>query len=298
MCQRLYFKCSNYACDGIAQRLALIPCENRPDCDLVYVRRPRPRQATGNPYCTNCRQLTARQRRNQVVRENNARKKANAKSTKSQEGENHGAEVSAPTIALEAGSSAMGESGGAIGGGFPPYYDPEGRGAIDDGFLPYSEFPFPTPDDADPFFFPAEYSFTGSDMVIHSQNEQRTGPVSDSDEPLDDPANEDDSSMSSFPTVTHGPQITDPGTVTPIASDLPSNAAMDSFLARPSTPTNVPGTPHQEHEQRERPLPTLQETIDWLNAQPDITDTLEAASLPRDSATGPDTLNRNEEKEA
>lgn len=198
--------------------------------------------------------MTPQQRRNQVQR---SRRKPKAKSTKTQEGKTHGEEVSAHAFEQQAESSTMGETRGAIGGGFSPYF----------------EFPFPMSEDTDPFLLAEE---------------------GDSDETLWDSVNGDELSMSLFPNVTHGPHVTDPSTVAPAASDPPSFLASDSFLARTSTPPNVPSTRQQEHEQPKPPSPTLQELIDWLNAQPDITETFDVASPTRDYAIESDVIALND----
>ncbi|MCJ1467776.1 hypothetical protein MMC07_006401 [Pseudocyphellaria aurata] len=72
MCNQVYVRCTNLKCDGVAENLALIPCENKPNCETTYTPVPGPKKESKKdrvrPYCPACSGMTKRERRNQLQR--------------------------------------------------------------------------------------------------------------------------------------------------------------------------------------------------------------------------------------
>lgn len=290
MCRQEYVPCLNRNCDGFARTLALIPCENRPNCELQYIRR-RQNLASTEAYCPNCRGLSKRERRNQMRRAWMAsRKNAGAGSSKSQDGKTYGAKdgnAGAGFKQQQAESSRMGKRRGGVAGG---------------GFFPDSNDPSSTPKETavtneskDCSSVTEEDRFLRSNLGTVSRNSRPTDLGSGSDQSMEDaPADEEDPSTSSFPDVTHSPQEANPGAVAPATNEAPRFPVPNSFAARASQqilhyrPTDtmlilVPppqpidsATPEPEHH-----LPAIHSsTPTEMIAEPDVPRTINVLSRP------------------
>lgn len=114
MCQQPYGRCRNRSCDGFSVILPIIPCANRPNCEVQRIRIPT--KDRPNVYCPNCRNYTKQQRKNQWNKV--YRKRVKAQQEKAEEGETNVTE--GPThaeVEQQAESSKMGETQGHFGGG-------------------------------------------------------------------------------------------------------------------------------------------------------------------------------------
>ncbi|MCJ1463461.1 hypothetical protein MMC07_002068 [Pseudocyphellaria aurata] len=72
MCNQAYIPCTNLKCRGVAENLALIPCENKPNCETTYTPVPGPRQERKSNrvllYCPACSAMTKHERNMQMRR--------------------------------------------------------------------------------------------------------------------------------------------------------------------------------------------------------------------------------------
>lgn len=109
MCQQARQNCRITRCDGFAQTLEPILCDNRPGCEIEVIRIPKKLRST-EVHCPDCRLTTRRQRRARYMREYY---RAHRRKT------NRAVENSADAVAEHgAESSIVAESRGAVGGGF------------------------------------------------------------------------------------------------------------------------------------------------------------------------------------
>lgn len=161
MCKQLYFACKNLSCDGFAQVLEFFPCENKPYCEIEYIRMVRPR-STEQAFCPDCRVMTKQQRKKQMSRIYVARRRAKAKSMMAQQGKSSCADDNGDArVEKEGESSTMAES----------------RGAVDDGLPLYSDRPFSTLEETgpfdpfDPFFLQEEQTLFGSNAATGDMHE-------------------------------------------------------------------------------------------------------------------------------
>lgn len=114
MCKQAYVACLNRNCNGFAQTLALLPCQNRPNCELEYARVPRS-GGSAEAYCPDCRNTTKEERRKQVRNTWNAARKAKRDSARVLKG---GPNVAAHAAVEQTAESSTTEAGrGAFVGG-------------------------------------------------------------------------------------------------------------------------------------------------------------------------------------
>lgn len=158
MCRQGTARCFTHKCNGFAQTLPLIPCENRPIAKFI---------APGwftlhRDLLSKHKGASKRERKSHMDKLSKRRKKAEAGRTKVLEGNINGTGYSAPVEVDQNGeSSRMAGSRGAVGGGF------------------VFDYPF----------------LTSEETNWDWQNERRTELVSDSDEMMvDNCANEEDGS--------------------------------------------------------------------------------------------------------
>lgn len=146
MCRQEYTKCRNVNCNGFAEMLAHTPCENKPNCEIQYVRVRRPR--TAEPYCPECRGKDPKERTRASTRA--WRKRTGYKSWEGVKRKRAAAAAAAAAagVAQAAGSStAVGDTHSAVGG----QQDPGLVSTSDDFDEAYdSLFDEPTDDDDDP----------------------------------------------------------------------------------------------------------------------------------------------------
>lgn len=206
MCKQALRTCLNLHCDGFAQILPLVPCENRPNCDIVVIRIPSDLRSAES-YCPNCKDVTPRQRKTQYEK---ARRAGLSKpGTETLKAENNGADDEAHAgVGQQTESSRIGESRGAIGGGFPDSADPFSTSAE-------PEESYPLPD---------ENSFVRWD--------ERSSELP-SEMATDAPANEE----FSIPGVTHGPHESSQG---PISNEDPRSQPPNSV---PASSSQTPASP-------------------------------------------------------
>lgn len=270
MCKQWYLKCLNRNCDDFAQLLRLLPCDDKPNCEIEYARI-RGRIPSTEIYCPDCRKMTKKQRKSQMSKARYAllmeAAKAQTSKTDSVEDSSHAG------VEQQAESSAMGESRGVFSGGSIPVSDEpfptsgeteESTGAFSGGSRPDSDKPPPT-----------------------LRNQRRTKLVSGSDELMfDAPANEGDLSINSSPGITHGPQESNLGASNEALRYGNPADTMDRVVA---TQPNVPSRP--QYQQPAPPSPTLSEEIDSLNAVLDVTQTANFPSPPPFSSFSPSLSN-------
>lgn len=221
MCTQPYFACANLACKGYARTLELVPCKNRPNCEIVHTRLRRPRSTEA--YCPDCRVFTKRQRKNQRNRLYLAKKKARIGSAKALKGKSIRAENRGHVGVEQHGeSSTMAASRNAVGGEvFSNSDDPfSGLGEADLFSVPY--------------LLSEDERFLLSSLETFLHN-QRVSDFSRSNVP-NTLHNQlvSDSSQPNVPGTLHNQRLSDssqpnvPRTTT--ASDTPANAAGDNRL--------------------------------------------------------------------
>lgn len=291
MCKQLYIPCLNTLCNGFAQRLNFVPCENRPNCEVEYIQIPRNRRSTER-YCIPCRQLSKRDRINLRKKTLYAERKEAAKV---QDSIANSTKMSTPSgVERKAESSAMGESRGASSGGLIvdshiPFSTP---GETPESFPLSEENRFLPPNDEtilpDQVPLREENRFLRSTNDPFWQNPRRSELISDSDDStIEAPASGEDIPTNSYSGFAQGSQEISPG-----AADLASNDDPqfgDSSLAHTSRQTSqyetsadatrgfVPNQPNfsstpQLEDQQPAPLtPMLTEDINPLNAGLDPT---------------------------
>lgn len=96
----MYVPCLNRLCDGVAETLGIVHCENSPNCEIERHRVPRRVRSTRTTgvYCPSCMTITKEERLKKLKRETYMRNKS--KRAKEQQAE----------------SSSMGENRGAFSG--------------------------------------------------------------------------------------------------------------------------------------------------------------------------------------
>ncbi|MCJ1471314.1 hypothetical protein MMC07_009962 [Pseudocyphellaria aurata] len=66
MCNQAFIPCTNLKCHGVAEYLALIPCNNTPNCKTTFTPIPSPKpeskQTRIQPYCPACSGMTKKER--------------------------------------------------------------------------------------------------------------------------------------------------------------------------------------------------------------------------------------------
>lgn len=221
--------------------------------------------------------MTPQERRRQTTKDWHAAYKE-ANSAKVQRSQNNGADDSAHgEVEQQAESSTMGESSGALCG----------------GFLHDSDDPFSILEDTEErFLHPGRDEFSRSNLFAFLQNQRQT--------------NGEVRSTNSVPDVTHGPQDNNLDSFPPASHDIPR--FVDSSLAHASrkcpqygnlaetvpkffrTQPNVHSTPQQGHQQPKIPSPTLTEITDSINTELDATQAVNVHNLSCDYATGPDAI--------
>ena len=175
MCQQPYARCRNFKCDGFAVILPIIPCANRPNCEVKRIRIPT--KDRPNLYCPNCIIYTKQQRKTQSNKI--WRKRVKAQKEKAKEGETNVTE--GPThaeVEQQAESSRMGETQGHFDGGIlsdsDDLFDEQPTGLVSGsnitavdahaygGDSSMSSFPkfTPAPNDLPPFQAPGPFEDT------------------------------------------------------------------------------------------------------------------------------------------
>lgn len=109
MCRQEYTKCRNVNCNGFAEMLAHTPCENKPNCEIQYVRVRRPR--TAEPHCPECRWKDPKERTRASTRA--WRKRTGYKSW---EGAKRKRAAAAAAAQAAGASTAVGNTHSAVGG--------------------------------------------------------------------------------------------------------------------------------------------------------------------------------------
>lgn len=260
MCQQLYIPCLNTLCNGFAQRLNFVPCENRPNCEVEYVQIPRNRRSTER-YCIPCRQLSKRDRINLRKKTLYAERKEAAKV---QDSIANSTEISTPSgVERKAESSAMGES----------------RRASSGGLLVDSHIPFSTPGET-PESIPLseENRFLPPTNDPFWQNPRRSELISDSeDSTIEAPASGEDIPTNPYPGFAQGSQEISPGAANLASNDDPrfgdsslthTSRQTSADATRGSVPNqpNFSSTPRLEDQQPAPLSPMLTEDINPLNA--------------------------------
>lgn len=261
MCVQRYFPCANYKCNGVAQILELISCEDDPNCEITFDRiRGRKRSTEG--FCPNCRTMTKGERKQLMARGRSEK----AKRAKLQEGKindpDHSARVE---VEQQADPSAIGERIGASSGGILP-----GADNI------FSNFKFPS-------LLPEEERFLRSNIDMFLRNPHRAELVRGYGEPMVEAPTNRSPLVNSYPYVTQRGQEANPGAAAPAPKNVPQS--VDSFLPRASnealqygslantrpyyvrTQVNIPSTPPRKHQQPAPTSPTsLSEELNSFNA--------------------------------
>ena len=111
MCKQASANCWNKYCKSFAQTLPLLPCENRPNCEIERPRVPRYLRSAEH-YCPECRILTKKERRS-LLQLNRRKTRRAARATSGAESRAH------PGVEPRAESSSMAESRGVVGNGTP-----------------------------------------------------------------------------------------------------------------------------------------------------------------------------------
>lgn len=73
MCRQDYGPCRNWVCPGFAQTLGFFPCDNRPNCEIIYNKVPK--EVDGERYCPDCRKLTAQERQKRIKKASETKRK-------------------------------------------------------------------------------------------------------------------------------------------------------------------------------------------------------------------------------
>lgn len=252
MCRQPSAGCLNH-CPGFAQTLALIPCENRPNCEVQRPRIPQNLRSTER-YCPDCRVMTRQQRKSWM---NKRWSRDSAVVNKTAVNETNAAECRAYAgVEQHAESSRVAES----------------RGSVENGFLlDFNDL------------------VSNSDQTNRNtmwQNDRHTGFVGGFDETMaDPPADGEGLSTNLFPDVTYGLQETNLGAVAPAPNDVPQSEVSNSLgnlyedlahtiLNYVPTQRNVPPVPPQDDQQLAAPYQTLTGAIGSLNIGLDTTQTV------------------------
>lgn len=288
MCVQQYFPCANYKCNGVAQVLEFIPCEDDPNCEITF-ERTRGRKRSTEGYCPNCRTMTKEERKHLMAKGRSEK----AKRAKLQEGKTNDPDQSVHVeVEQQPDPSAIGERIGATSDGVLP-----GAGNL------FSNFKFPS-------LLPEEERFLRSNIDIFLRNPHRAELVSGYREPMvEAPANRSPF-VSSYPYVTQGGQEVNPGAAAPASKNV--SQFEDSFLPRASNQAlqygnladtrpyfvrsqlKVPSTPQREHEQPAPPSPTtLSEELNSFNAAVEAGHIVNCPSPPPFSSFSPRLSNQS-----
>lgn len=196
MCKKAYRPCLNITCDGFAETLDLVLCDNRPNCEIEYKRLSKTRRST-EVYCPDCRGLTKQQRRNQTAKARSVANKAKAESSEAQEGiTNDAGHVAQAEVEQQAESSTMAVSSGVVGDGLSSNFE---------NCVSTSEETKETEELDDPALLAEEDDLRRPNLTGSLQNEERMELVSGSDETrVGTAANEEYALTNTFPDITDG----------------------------------------------------------------------------------------------
>ncbi|MCJ1268828.1 hypothetical protein MMC22_008716 [Lobaria immixta] len=301
MCKQDYVPCLNTHCEGTAQVRDVHPCAHAPNCEIQFVRVRR--VGKSDAYCPDCKALTPRERKSQRQRAARKNKRAKAQSAKAQKGKVTGHRAHSG-MKKQGESSAMGESrGAAVGGSSLSNPDDSSSTSEESEETEYSDDTDPDdadPDEADPdeadsddtISLPEDEKFGSYSNVTNPQKSRRIEPVSDSDETVLDPADEENTSMDSSRDIVPNPQGTNPGVIAPTN---PAGPIVNIVPVQPNV-SSAPPWRYQPPAGFQEPAvtllsiwssPELTERIALFNAELATISSNNVVGHPHDDATGP-----------